>query len=300
MNALVTVVTPCYNSAQFIEETIQSVLSQTYAPIEYIVMDGSSTDGTQAIVQRYADRLMLISEQDRGQSDAINKGWQMAQGEVLAWLNADDLYFPDTVARAVAFLADNPDVQWLYGNGDYIAPDGTPSPLRHPNTVWDYTRLLTVNDYIVQPTVFLRRQVVEEMGYLCEDLHFTMDYEYWLRIGQRYPGRLVPDVRVQVKRYRDTKTASGGLKRLAEMEAMLKVYGATDLPAHSHLEWAESNLAVLLQHFQDGDRVGMREALRALGRYPDRVPRALAKTAMMRLFPEAWETRLRQWLLRER
>jgi len=193
MRPLVTVVTPCFNSAAFIEDTIRSVLGQTYQPIEYIVMDGGSTDGTVDIVRRYADRLILISEPDQGQSDAINKGWRMARGDILAWLNADDLYFPDTVQHAVEYLAANRDVAWIYGLPEMLDPAGNTFPFRHPVARhWDYQRLLNRHNYICQPTVFLRRSVVEECGYLREDLHYIMDYEYWLRIGQKWFSRFAP------------------------------------------------------------------------------------------------------------
>jgi len=298
MRPLVTVVTPCFNSAAFIEDTIRSVLGQTYQPIEYIVMDGGSTDGTVDIVRRYADRLILISEPDQGQSDAINKGWRMARGDILAWLNADDVYFPETVATAVSYLDAHPDVAWVYGRQETFDPEGRVFPFRFPVSEWDYNRLLNKAPYICQPTVFLRRQIVEEMGYLREDLYYVMDYEYWLRIGRRYPGRLVPAIRAGVKHYRETKTMSGGVKRMAELEAMRAEYGATGFLTGYRHEWVESYLREAAARLRAGEWRAAGAALRQTGRFPTAIPRGLFKALVRAAIPPAWETRLRQWILR--
>ncbi len=299
MNPLVTIVTPCYNSAQFIEETVQSVLAQTYAHIEYIVMDGGSADGTREILERYADRLTFISEPDNGQSDAINKGWRMAKGDILAWLNADDLYLPDTVEKAVAHIEQFPGTHWVYGYSETLNADGRPHPFRHPVCEWDYHKLLNQNDYVIQPTVFLRRAVVEEMGYLREDLHYMMDYEYWLRIGKQYPGKLVPEIRVLVKRYRATKTVSGGLQRLEEMESMLRSFGAEGFPSGIRHEWVEEHLRELGRQLRHGKWTTAWNSFKALLRFPAAIPRGIVKLFIRIVLPEKVETLLRQWFVRE-
>jgi len=298
MPPLVTVVTPCYNSARFIEETIQSVLAQTYPHIEYIIMDGGSTDGTVAIAQRYADRLTLISERDRGQTHAINKGWQRAQGQILAWLNADDLYYPDTVAKAVAALEAHPEVGWVYGEPDVLDANGNPMPYRAPAFAWEYRLLLEYGCFITQPTVFIRRIVYETCGPLDEDLHYGMDYEYWLRIGQRYPPQFVPEVRAAVKIYRETKTRSGGLKRLNEYRAFLAQYGADELPRSMHHEWVMGCAVQLAAHIRRGEWRAVPETVRQLLRYPRALPRGLAKTLFDALIPPKLETRIRQRFVR--
>src|SRR4030042_2589290 len=121
---LVSIVTPSYNKARFIEETILSVKNQTYPRIEHIIIDGGSTDGTLDIIRKYSDSLTWISEPDKGQSDAINKGWKMSKGEILAYLNADDTYMPRAVETAVKFLADNMDVGLVYGECNIINEHG--------------------------------------------------------------------------------------------------------------------------------------------------------------------------------
>lgn len=298
MLPLVTVVTPCYNSARFIEETIQSVLAQTYPRLEYIIMDGGSTDGTVEIAQRYADRLTLISEQDRGQTHAINKGWARAQGQILAWLNADDLYYPDTVATAVAALEAHPEVGWVYGKPDVLDADGNPMPYRAPAFAWDYQLLLDYGCFITQPTVFIRRDVYETCGPLDEDLHYGMDYEYWLRIGQRYTPLYLPEIKVAVKIYRETKTSSGGLRRLREYQRLLARYGGYALPSSMHHEWVMGTMRELADHVRKGQVKALPEDLRNLFRYPKALPRGLAKSLFDAFIPPALETRIRQRFVR--
>jgi glycosyltransferase involved in cell wall biosynthesis len=295
---LVTIVTPCYNSAQFIEETIQSVLAQTYPNIEYIIMDGGSSDGTAAIANRYADRLTVISEKDRGQTHAINKGWHRAKGEILAWLNADDTYFPDTVANAVAFMEAHPETRWIYGLGQSLDAHGTPMPFRHPVVEWDYTRFLTSHCFIIQPSVFLRREIFTTCGDLDETLHYGMDYEYWLRIGRQFPAELVPEVRSAVKIFRNTKTRSGGYQRIIEIEQMVKRYGANDLPRGMHHEWTMAVVERLGSHLRHFKLNEIGNDIRKLFRYPRTIPRGIAKTLFDVLVPPAMETRLRRWFVR--
>ncbi len=280
----VSIIAPVYNSAAFIEESIQSVLNQTYSNIEYIIMDGGSTDGTVEIAQRYGDRLTIISEPDNGQSDAINKGWKRATGDILAWLNADDLYYPDTVEKAVAHFQANPQTMWLYGLASFLDENGEPGHYRYPTFPWDYDKLLTFGDYIVQPTVFLRREVIEQFGYLDESLHFGMDYEYWLRIGKTYPADYVPAVRAKVKIFQETKSRSGGYKRMQELETMLKRYGVTELPQVLRHQWVEAML-------DERD-------FRRIWRYPRYVLRGSAKWLLRKTMPKQVEKQLRKWFVK--
>ncbi len=188
---LVSIVTPCYNSARYLAETIESIRAQDYPHLEHLVIDGGSTDGTLEILQRYADRLTWISEPDKGQSDAINKGFRRARGEIVAWLNADDLYFPRTVRTAVEALAAHPDAVWVYGGTEIIDGDGATLDVREA-APFDVSRLLNEGDYISQPTVFMRSSVLNEVGLLDTDLHYCMDYDLWLRIGKKYPAYALP------------------------------------------------------------------------------------------------------------
>ena len=153
-NPLVSIVTPSYNKGSFVEETILSIKNQTYPHIEHIVMDGGSTDGTLDIMRKYSDSITWISEPDKGQSDAINKGWRMAKGEILAYLNADDTYMPWAVETAMKFLEQNPDLDMVYGDCNIINEQGTVID-RYPSTEFDLIKLASSQNMIPQPTVFL-------------------------------------------------------------------------------------------------------------------------------------------------
>jgi glycosyltransferase involved in cell wall biosynthesis len=295
---LVTVVSPVYNSANYLEDCILSVLNQTYPNIEYIIMDGGSTDNTRAIVEKYADKLTFISERDRGQSDAINKGWRRAKGDILAWLNADDIYAPNAVEHAVTYLVNHPDTLWVYGCANFVDEHGQPNNYRYPIFDWNYEKLATFGCYIVQPTVFLRRQVIDTFGYIDETLHFGMDYEYWLRIGKQYPPAFVPNIRVTVKIFQDTKSRSGGYKRLQEISAMLARYGYADLPSTMHHQWVDAVLDNIMRHLRKGEWRALRTDLTDLRRYPKHILRGTGKWVLRKLMPTSAEKRLRRWFVR--
>ena len=203
-NPLVTVVTPSYNQGRFIRETIESVLSQDYDRVEYLVMDGGSTDETPTILRQYGNRFYWVSERDRGQSAAINKGWRQSQGEVLAWLNSDDVYLPEAISKAVTCLRQNPQAGAVYGEGYHIEEDGKIIE-RYPVEPFDRQRLAETC-FICQPTVFIRRNVLEEVGFLDEALHYSMDYDLWFRIAKEYDFVYLPEYLASTRFYRETKT----------------------------------------------------------------------------------------------
>jgi len=207
---VVTVVTPSYNQGCFIRATIESVLSQKYPHLEYIVMDGGSTDETAAVVKEYSSRLTFISERDRGQSHAINKGFQMARGSVLAWLNSDDLYLPGSIHAAVDAFDRNPSAGAVYGEG-YLIDSAGKSASRFPWTqTFDLWRLTYLSDYILQQTVFFRRAALDEVGYLNECLHYTMDWDILIRLGKRYPVEYIPAYMACLREHPEAKTFAGG------------------------------------------------------------------------------------------
>jgi len=295
--SLVSIVTPCYNSIKTIEATILSVLGQSYSHIEYIVMDARSTDGTVDLIRKYESRLKLISEPDRGQSDAINKGFRLAQGDILAWLNADDHYFPDTVEQAATFLEKNPDVGWVYGTAVSLDAKGVLFPFRNLSLQWSYDSLLHQGCFIEQPSVFLRRAVIDKFGYLDEKLHYGLDYEYWLRIGREYPGHHLPAVRSFVIRSADTKTESGGVPRLREIEQMVQSYGATEYPQGSRHEWAMGFIESFFKHLWSGEWSSAASDFREIWRYPRTIPRSFSKVLIRKFVPPTLETKLRQVLM---
>jgi glycosyltransferase involved in cell wall biosynthesis len=203
---LVSIVTPGYNMAGFLEETIDSVLGQDYPNIEYIVMDGGSTDGTVDLLRRYEGRLQWVSERDSGQSDAVNKGFLRSRGEIFAFLNADDTYLPGAVSAAVQALVAEPEIGAVYGEAYYTREDGS-ILRRYPTDPFDAKRLNSLC-YICQPASFIRSSVFREVGMLNRDLHLTLDYDLWLRIAKKYPLRKIDEYLATSRMYADNKTLS--------------------------------------------------------------------------------------------
>jgi len=193
---LVSIVTPSFNQAQFLEETIQSVLSQDYSNVEYLIADGGSHDGSLEIIQRYAggsrrmqntrtsDRLAWwVSEPDRGQTDAINKGFSHARGEILAWLNSDDTYEPHAISQAVDFLQRNPQVGMVYGDANLIDEAGKIIG-KFPARQTDYRRLRQGYVHIPQQASFFRASLWRQVGPLDPTFYFAMDYDLWVRLAR--------------------------------------------------------------------------------------------------------------------
>jgi GT2 family glycosyltransferase len=221
---LVTIVTPSYNQGRFIEETIESVLSQDHPEIEYLVIDGGSTDETVEVLRRYDGQLTWVSERDRGQSHAINKGWARAHGEILHWINSDDLLLPGAVSRAVAALNEHPDAVAVYGAGRVIEVDGTDAGA-WPAPPPDLQYLMHVNDGILQPSCFARADVIRAVGGLGEELHWINDWDLLIRLFRAGPVVALDDELAVWRRYPMTKTQSGGLRRWMEIMRFLRGWG---------------------------------------------------------------------------
>lgn len=191
---LVSIVTPSYNQAHFLETTIRSVLDQDYPNLEYLIVDGGSTDGSRQIIERYADRLAWwVSERDQGQTDAINKGFARAQGEILAWLNSDDTYQPQAIAQAVAFFQAHPEVGLVYGDANLIDESGQVIG-KFPARQTDYRRLKRGFVHIPQQAAFFRASLWRQVGPLDPTFYFAMDYDLWVRIARLAPVQYVPNL----------------------------------------------------------------------------------------------------------
>lgn len=190
---LVSIVTPSFNQARYIEATIQSVLVQDYPRIEYIIVDGGSTDGTVDLIKKYEDKIAWwVSEKDKGQTDAINKGFAHATGNILAWINSDDNYsHPGAVADAVNFLVANPEVAMVYADCNFIDEQGNVIG-KFASRQTDYKKLRRGYVHIPQQTMFFRAHYWKELGPLDPSFYFAMDYDLWVRIARHAPIRYLP------------------------------------------------------------------------------------------------------------
>lgn len=224
-----SIVTPSFNQGRFIETTIKSVLNQTHEDVEYIIIDGGSSDNTGEIVNKYIPQInKYISEPDRGQTDAINKGFGYAEGDIYAYLNSDDCYFEDTLKKVDAIFSENPDVDVVYG--DCVFTDHNGQFVRYFSEIWDYSqnRLLNNVNFIMQPSTFWRRKAFEKYGPFDTRLHYGFDWAYWCELAKNncrfYRAREVLSAN---RVYEETKTSSGGKERLAELRSINKKYKTT-------------------------------------------------------------------------
>jgi len=253
----ISVVTPSYNQAKYIKTTIDSVLSQNYPNLEYIVMDGGSTDGTIEILKSYGKKISWISEKDHGQTHAINKGLSRSTGEVLAYLNSDDIYLPGALKRVGEyFLKTNAD--WI--TGDCIVIDELGKP-RHGNwliagykrllmKLYSRTTLMLADSMLPQPSTFWSRRAWKKVGKLNENYHYVMDYDYWLRLSKHYRPN---DLKVAISGFRaqpDSKSETSRPKLMAEGDLALVNNGAKSwqLALHRTHSWVVRQIYNLLKN----------------------------------------------------
>lgn len=188
---LVSIITPSYNQEAFLERTIRSVLEQDYPNVEYWVIDGGSADNSLEIIKKYEHRLAgWISEKDQGQADAINKGFSKANGEIIAWLNSDDLYRPGAIRSAVQALQNNPQCGFVFSDVDSIDPEDKVFN-RMAYGDWTLSDLMTFH-IIGQSAVFMRRNILNKAGCLDLDYHYLLDHHLWLRMGLIAGMKYVP------------------------------------------------------------------------------------------------------------
>lgn len=230
MKPLVSIITPSYNQGKYIRQTIESVLTQDYENLEYIIIDGGSTDDTLDIIRDYEGKLTYVSERDNGQSDAINKGFKMARGDIVAWLNSDDVYEPGCVSRAVAEFENNEKLGLVYGDGYIIDEAGTKIKVFEYTQEFDYWKLVNFWDYIMQPATFFKRKTLQEAGYLDVNLQYCMDWDLWIKLAAISEVKYISELLACSREYSETKTSTGGEKRLKEIVALLQKYSGKSSP----------------------------------------------------------------------
>jgi len=218
-----TIVTPSFQQASFIAETIDSVLAQEGVTVDYSVRDGGSKDGTVEILARYGERLRWVSEPDGGQAAAINAGFRAGTGEIFGWLNSDDVLLPGALREVDRYFSDHPEVDLVYGGAVHIDEQGR-ELAAYRTQEFSFDRLLRTC-FISQPAAFFRAEVFRRFGPLDETLHYSMDYEYWLRIAKS-GGRLAhhPGTWAKTRLHSGAKTIAQRLPAHGEILRMLSRY----------------------------------------------------------------------------
>ncbi len=204
----ISIVTPSYQQSAFIEETLLSVMGQACDNVEHIVIDGLSTDGTKEILVKYASlyNLKWISEKDSGQTEAINKGFHRATGDIVGWINSDDTYMPGVFKKVLECFADNPDIGWLYGDAYWIDSYSNITGIYKADE-FNLLKLLYVGMYMPQPTIFVRRNLLKSIGNLDESIYTTMDFDYCIRLGLEGQAKYIPKILATRRVHADAKTA---------------------------------------------------------------------------------------------
>ena len=225
---LVTIVTPSFNQSKFIEETILSVLNQSYKNIQYIIVDGCSTDNTMEIVNKFKDRIdIIISEKDKGQADAINKGFKLAKGELVGWLNSDDILYPDCVAQIIKLYNINNRGAIYYNSYNDIINENGDLITSYQHLIPNKDHLLKSNYDVVQQGSFYNRLLVKRIGYLDINNFYCMDLDLWLNLLDHGAIEYTNDrSHAGFRIYPGTKTETGKEKFLKEIHKVLKKHGA--------------------------------------------------------------------------
>lgn len=222
---LVSIVTPSYNQAPFLEQTILSVLAQDYPNLEYIIVDGGSTDGSTEIIRQYDSHLSYwVSEPDRGQVEAINKGFARARGEILVWLNSDDVYVcPGTVSRVVSLFGQYPQVDAVSGGGVILNADGHWTRQTEVLPTRAQYQQLRFRNAILQPATFFKRYVLEALP-LDDSLHYTFDWDFFIRLSKSFNLLVVQEVWAGYRMWGENKTGVGSAARSAEQAEVIRRY----------------------------------------------------------------------------
>ena len=270
---LVSIITPSFNQAAYLEQTIQSVLGQDYPHLEYIIVDGGSTDGSVSIIEKYASQLAWwVSEPDQGQADAINKGLAHVRGEIVAWLNSDDLYLPEAVSAAVEALQAGPSLGMVYG--DMRAIDGmgkTVNLLTYGD--WGLDELMRF-EIIGQPAVFLRRTALEQAGLLDVNYYCLLDHHLWLRVAALFPIQHISQLWAAARFHPEAKNVAQAARFGGEAYCIVEWMRshpllATRYSMYRRRIWAGAH-RINARYLLDGGlpRPALRSYLRSLLAYP--------------------------------
>ena len=255
-NPRVTIVTPSYNQGQFIEETIQSVLAETYPNIEYFVIDACSTDETHEILEKYVSAIdRIIIEPDRGQSDAINKGFRLATGTLVGWLNSDDVLLPGAVEAAVACFRQHPAGSIFYGDVEVTNEQGNYLYSLKPSKRLTFKMIVNGRGMIVQPGSFYATELVRQVGGVRPQFYIVMDRDLWSRLLQVGDGWHVGTQVARFRRHDQAKSSEPPFRFLEETLALNKEFG-TRLFSRRTLQVARLRLRCMVARIQHRIRRG--------------------------------------------
>lgn len=236
------IVTPSFNTAKYIGVAVRSVLDQDYPNLDYLVMDGGSTDGTVEVLRSFGDRVRWVSEKDGGQADAIRRGLERTEGEILTWLNSDDMFCRGAFRAVAEFFGDHPDVDVVYGDANYVDAHGFLIARCAHVEPYSAHRLFCYSDFIVQPAAFFRRRAYEAVGGVDARFHWALDYELWLRMAPRFKFAYLPKVLANYRWLGNNKSAVGGAARLDEIDSVFRGLGRRP-PAYVELERVNVHVA---------------------------------------------------------
>jgi len=284
----VSIVTPSYNQGEFIEETIRSVLLQGYPALDYLIMDGGSTDGSVDILRKYSIWLTYwVSEPDRGQTHAINKGLKRVTGDLVAWLNADDTYVPGALSEAAAVMAVADGPAFVYGDCQQIDEMGRPLGM-YKGACDGLESILLFRAHVHQPTIFFRRSLLEEVGYLDESLNYAMDCEFYMRVVGRHDIQCISRVLANFRIHPASKTSQDFLASIQERIAAGRKYWS-DPSRIERLRYvraerrqeASAHLHCSYLHLLRDRRTAVTHIARAVALYP---PILFGRAALSQLF----------------
>ncbi|MDF2667927.1 MAG: hypothetical protein K0R67_233 [Paenibacillus sp.] len=272
---LVTVITPSFQQAKYIRETIESVWSQGYPNLEHIVVDGGSTDGTVKILEKYAKQypnFRYISERDRGQSHALNKGLKMAKGDIIGWLNSDDTYHPRAIRRATDMLTKHSKYGVVYGKAFHTDANNKQLYAYPVDPAISNARLYNVCT-LCQPAVFMRKKVLDQAGPIDESLHFCMDYDLWMRLSKTHKFGFINEVLANSRLHQEAKSVrqyfTVGLPEI--IRTSLKNYGKVS--NHWLFQFISHHMsegpAWLVEHLKTFQVLGATPRVRQTNRYED-------------------------------
>lgn len=294
---MISIITPAYNRASYLDETIRSVLQQDYPQIEYIVLDDGSTDNTREILQKYSGRIIWESHPNMGEQLTVNKGLSMAHGDILAVVNSDDPLLPGTVSTAVRFLEAHPDVIVAYPDWDYIGPESELiGHVRVPE--YDYVRMIRRHQPPVGPGAFIRRRAIESAGARDPHFRYVADFDFLLRLGLYGRFARIPETLATYRTHPDAATVSqrGDLMANEHVRVMEKFYSLPDLPEEVRQVRAEAfswaHAAAAMTASKPVSLLALKHLLKAFLYHPWSLPAKLAigvplilPSALLRVLP---------------